>query len=67
MTAVVFDVGETLVDEIANDVVADDIKPALAAGMVAVRIRRGPCGYLQEPPSGAIRIGALDDLPEALP
>jgi hypothetical protein len=34
--------------------------------MVAVHIRRGPWGHLHEPPSGAIRIRTLDELPEAL-
>jgi HAD superfamily hydrolase (TIGR01509 family) len=40
-----------------------DIVPALAAGMVAVHIKRGPWGHLQEPPEGALRIGSLDELP----
>jgi len=44
----------------------NDVRPALAAGMVGVHIRRGPWGYLQEPPAGAIRIGSLDELPGAL-
>ena len=34
--------------------------------MVAVHIRRGPWGYLQEPPADAIRIASLDELPEVL-
>jgi FMN phosphatase YigB (HAD superfamily) len=50
-----------------GDLVHNDIVPALAAGMVAVHIRRGPWGYLYEPPSEAIRIRSLDELPEALP
>ena len=44
----------------------NDVGPALAAGMVAVHIRRGPWGYLQEPPEGAIRIRSLDELPVVL-
>ena len=37
-----------------GDRVDNDIMPALAAGMVAVHIRRGPWGYLHEPPDEAI-------------
>lgn len=50
----------------AGDRVDNDIVPALAAGMVAVHIRRGPWGYLHEPPAGAIRISSLDELPAVL-
>jgi HAD superfamily hydrolase (TIGR01549 family) len=55
-------------DEIAyvGDRVDYDVEPALAAGMVAVHVRRGPWGHLFEPPAGAIGIGSLDELPEAL-
>jgi HAD superfamily hydrolase (TIGR01509 family) len=49
-----------------GDRVDNDIAPALAAGMVAVHIRRGPWGYLQAPPAEAIRIDSLDELPAAL-
>jgi FMN phosphatase YigB (HAD superfamily) len=49
-----------------GDRVDNDVNPALAAGMVAVHIRRGPWGYLHEPPAGALRIRSLDELPEAL-
>jgi FMN phosphatase YigB (HAD superfamily) len=45
----------------------NDVGPALAAGMVAVHIRRGPWGHLQVPPDGAIRIRSLDELPAVLP
>jgi FMN phosphatase YigB (HAD superfamily) len=50
-----------------GDRVDNDVVPALAAGMVAVHIRRGPWGHLQEPPSEAIRIRSLDELPGCLP
>jgi len=50
-----------------GDRVDNDIAPALAAGMTAVHIRRGPWGFLQQPPAGAIRIESLDELPAALP
>jgi HAD superfamily hydrolase (TIGR01549 family) len=50
-----------------GDLVHNDVVPALAAGMVAVHIRRGPWGYLQEPPREAIRIRSLSELPKALP
>jgi FMN phosphatase YigB (HAD superfamily) len=49
-----------------GDRVDNDVEPALAAGMVAVHLRRGPWGYLHEPPAGALRAGSLDDLPEVL-
>jgi len=48
------------------DRVDNDVEPALAAGMVAVHIRRGPWGYLHEPPSEAIQIRDLRELPDAL-
>jgi FMN phosphatase YigB (HAD superfamily) len=50
-----------------GDRVDNDVSPALAAGMVGVHIRRGPWGYLQEPPLGAIKIRSLDELPTVLP
>jgi HAD superfamily hydrolase (TIGR01509 family) len=49
-----------------GDRVDNDIEPALAAGMTAIHVRRGPWGHLQEPPSAAIRIRSLDELPGAL-
>jgi FMN phosphatase YigB (HAD superfamily) len=50
-----------------GDRVDNDVVPALAAGLVAVHIRRGPWGHLYEPPPEAIAIASLDELPEALP
>jgi FMN phosphatase YigB (HAD superfamily) len=49
-----------------GDRVDNDVEPALAAGMVAVHIRRGPWGHLHEPPPAALRIRSLDELPEVL-
>ena len=49
-----------------GDRVDNDVEPALAAGLVAVHVRRGPWGYLQDPPAEAIAIGGLAELPEAL-
>ncbi len=49
-----------------GDRVDNDVEPALALGLVAVHVRRGPWGYLHEPPPAAIRIRSLDELPEAL-
>jgi HAD superfamily hydrolase (TIGR01509 family) len=49
-----------------GDRVDNDVEPSLAAGMVAVHIRRGPWGYLHEPPARALRIESLSELPEAL-
>jgi HAD superfamily hydrolase (TIGR01509 family) len=55
-------------DKIAyvGDRVDNDVAPAIAAGMTGVHIRRGPWGYLQEPPAAAVRIRSLDELPGAL-
>jgi FMN phosphatase YigB (HAD superfamily) len=50
-----------------GDRVDNDIVPVLAAGMVAVHIRRGPWGHLHDAPPAAIRIRSLDELPAALP
>ena len=49
-----------------GDRVDNDVGPALAAGMVGVHIRRGPWGFLQQPPPEAISIDSLDELPAAL-
>ena len=60
-----------IVDELAlpvedvayvGDRVDNDVAPALAAGMTAVHIRRGPWGYLHETPRGARRIDSLMEL-----
>jgi FMN phosphatase YigB (HAD superfamily) len=44
----------------------NDAAPALAAGLVALHLRRGPWGRLQPTPPGAIPIASLDELPAAL-
>lgn len=49
-----------------GDRVDNDVEPALAAGMTAVHVRRGPWGYLHEPPAEAIRIRSLEELGAAL-
>ena len=49
-----------------GDRVDNDVVPALASGLVAVHVRRGPWGYLHEPPAGAIRVASLAELPAAL-
>ncbi|HEY3921296.1 MAG TPA: HAD family hydrolase [Gaiellaceae bacterium] len=49
-----------------GDRVDNDVTPALAAGMVAVHIRRGPWGHLHTPPSEALCIRSLDELPGVL-
>ena len=56
-------------DEVAyvGDRVDNDVQPALAAGFVAVHLRRGPWGHLHEPPAAALRIrSTADELEEAL-
>jgi HAD superfamily hydrolase (TIGR01509 family) len=49
-----------------GDRVDNDVVPALAAGMVAVHLRRGPWGHLHEPPPAAISIRSLGELSGAL-
>lgn len=49
-----------------GDRVDNDVEPAIAAGMVAVHIRRGPWGHLHDPSLEAIPIRSLDELPDAL-
>jgi len=44
----------------------NDVRPALAAGLVAVHLRRGPWGRLQPTPDGAIPIDTLGELPGLL-
>ena len=59
---------EVPAEEIAyvGDRVDNDVEPALAAGMVAVHVRRGPWGILHDPPPDAVQVGSLEELPEAL-
>jgi FMN phosphatase YigB (HAD superfamily) len=49
-----------------GDRVDNDVVPALAAGLVAVHLRRGPWGHLHDPPAAAVSISSLADLPGAL-
>ena len=50
-----------------GDRVDNDVLPALAAGLVAVHVRRGPWGYLQPGAERAhIRLDSLVGLPQAL-
>jgi FMN phosphatase YigB (HAD superfamily) len=50
-----------------GDRIDNDVDPARAAGLVAVHIRRGPWGYLQEGRERAhLRIDSLAELPGAL-
>jgi HAD superfamily hydrolase (TIGR01509 family) len=49
-----------------GDRVDNDVEPALAAGMVAVHVRRGPWGHLHEPPLAALSVSSLSELPEVL-
>jgi HAD superfamily hydrolase (TIGR01549 family) len=48
-----------------GDRMDNDVLPALAAGMRAVWLRRGPWGVIQEPPAGsrpALTVASLDEL-----
>jgi HAD superfamily hydrolase (TIGR01549 family) len=49
-----------------GDRVDNDVVPALGVGMVAVHLRRGPWGFLHEPPPEALRARSLAELPELL-
>jgi HAD superfamily hydrolase (TIGR01549 family) len=53
-----------------GDRLDNDIRPALAAGMIAVLLRRGPWGYIHTAHPDAAqahaRIDSLDELPERL-
>lgn len=50
-----------------GDRVDNDVEPAAAAGLVAVHVRRGPWGRLQQPsPAAALVVDDLASLPEAL-
>lgn len=56
-------------EEIAyvGDRVDNDVRPARAAGMVAVHVRRGPWGHLQRGADEAhVQVRSLVELPEAL-
>jgi len=48
-----------------GDRVDNDVVPALAAGLHAVRVRRGEHARV-ESPEGTVTIDSLDELPEAL-
>ncbi|MEX0851039.1 MAG: HAD family hydrolase [Gaiellaceae bacterium] len=49
-----------------GDRVDNDVLPALAAGLVAVHVRRGPWGRLQTAPTSVRTIDSLAELPETL-
>ena len=49
-----------------GDRVDNDVEPARAAGMLAVHLRRGPWGYLQDPSRADIRVDSLAELPDRL-
>ena len=60
---------ECRADEVAyvGDRVDNDVLPAVAAGLVAVHVRRGPWGRLQPtPPEATLGLDDLASLPEAL-
>ena len=55
-------------DEVAyvGDRADNDVLPALDSGLVALHLRRGPWGRLQETPEGAIAIDSLLEVPVRL-
>jgi FMN phosphatase YigB (HAD superfamily) len=62
------DIAGAAASEVAyvGDRADNDARPALAAGLVAFHLRRGPWGRLQATPEGAIAIESLAELPGAL-
>jgi FMN phosphatase YigB (HAD superfamily) len=52
-----------------GDRVDNDVRPARAAGMVSVFVRRGPWAWIQagreDPPEADVVVGSLAELPEA--
>ncbi len=49
-----------------GDRVDNDVLPALAAGMTAIHVRRGPWGILHSPPPEVAQIHSLAELPGVL-
>jgi HAD superfamily hydrolase (TIGR01549 family) len=49
-----------------GDRVDNDVEPARTAGMLAVHVRRGPWGYLQDASDADIRVDSLAELPDRL-
>jgi HAD superfamily hydrolase (TIGR01549 family) len=49
-----------------GDRVDNDVAPARAAGMLAVHVRRGPWGFLQDGSEADIRVDSLAELPDRL-
>ena len=49
-----------------GDRVDNDVVPALGAGLVAVHVRRGPWGRLQDAPAEAIVVESLAEVPAVL-
>ena len=60
------------IDEIAyvGDRLDNDVRPAAAAGMQAIFLRRGPWAWIQapvdDPPEAALTVNSLAELPESL-
>jgi len=53
-----------------GDRLDNDVRPAAAAGMQAIFVRRGPWAWIQqpsgEPPEAALTVASLDELPDAI-
>jgi HAD superfamily hydrolase (TIGR01549 family) len=49
-----------------GDRVDNDVEPARAAGLLAVHVRRGPWGHLQDASAAHLRLDSLAELPDRL-
>jgi FMN phosphatase YigB (HAD superfamily) len=49
-----------------GDRVDDDVIPARAAGMLAIRVRRGPWGHLHDPSEGTPQVPSPAELPAVI-
>jgi FMN phosphatase YigB (HAD superfamily) len=53
-----------------GDRLDNDVRPAAAAGMQAIFLRRGPWAWIQapvdDPPEAALTVNSLAELPESL-
>jgi hypothetical protein len=65
VSAVVFDLGETLIDESGAWQRAADAAGGSRSALLG-GLRRGPWGHVHDPPPDAVAMRSLDELPEAI-